>query len=106
MKYIITESQFKLLTEDKNFKNWIKRRMDSEKILSHIERYLSGVPKSNYDDIEEYIDDIVRYSVIDFIADSPELYSEDLFDEMQDFLYDYFKEKYGKMIENYFNDNK
>ena len=106
MKYIITESQFKLLTEDKNFKNWIKRRMDSEKILPRIEAYIRGINKNHYEDSEEYADDIIRYSVLDFLAESPELYEIDFFDEMQDFLYDYVKVKYGEMIQNYFNDNE
>lgn len=100
MKYIITESQYKLLTEDLSID--IRRRLPFKNMMNDLEwSILEGMSPCEYDDIGEFVshacdemvnlyDDYFRYE-----------HNKDMSPKDRDSLYYFFVDKFDKYLIDY-----
>ena len=107
MKYIVTESQYKLLMESDS---------NEEGMSLKLRRRLADSLKHTKQDLEWYVDDEMdpcQYmSVGDFVAEAcdmlKDLYIDNIFDmnvspKDNDALYYYFVDNYGSQLEEIYN---
>ena len=102
MKYIITESQYKLLTEDLSVE--VRRRLPFKNLLNDLEwGILDEMDPCEYGDIEYFIEDACD-SLVEMCQD---YFSNDfdfvLTPKDKDSLYNYFVDKFGKYLVEYYN---
>jgi hypothetical protein len=101
MKYIITESQYSLLTESLSLN--VRRRLPFKNLMNDMEwGVLDDIEVCNYDDIGEFIGDACD-SLVNLYDDyfSQEL-NYDLQSKDKDSLYYYFVDYFGDFLVKYY----
>ena len=83
------------MREDMSIPLWVKRRLNSDTMKNYVFGYSKDLPTNHYVK-DEFIDDVIRYSVMDLIY-SWDMDIEDI-DEIQDILYNYFFDTYYNEI--------
>lgn len=84
------------MREDMSMPIWVKRRLNHDTMKNYIFGYSKQLPQGHYEK-DEFIDDVIRYSVMDLIYSWDMEVDED-FDEIHNILYDYFYDKYYNEI--------
>jgi hypothetical protein len=101
MKYIITETQYSLLTESLSLN--VRRRLPFKNLMNDMEwGVLDDIEVCNYDDIGEFIGDACD-SLVNLYDDyfSQEL-NYDLQSKDKDSLYYYFVDYFGDFLVKYY----
>jgi|LakMenEpi03Aug12_release.lakeMendotaPanAssembly.Ray.scaffolds.fasta_scaffold1226030_2 hypothetical protein len=103
MKYIITETQYKLLKEI-NLSSWFKRRMnliDIDSIInSEIDKFSDLC--DSFDDVDEYVETII-YNAINKLYGDVEL-PEEYLDGLDEIVEKYLKEMYEDYLIDIFKE--
>ena len=102
MKYIITESQYKLLKENR-LPNWLRRRLSDaqgfEQFIFNAEIEFPN-PCDDFEDEFAYADNVITRAVDDFLTldeDLMEWISND-YDEIHELVFDIVKEWFGEYL--------
>jgi len=108
MKYVITESQYKKLFENKH--SWIKRRLNQEYLSKFIESAVLDFPNpcEDFGDEWYYADGIIRWAVDELmLSDKNDNWGEDydlIFSKVQEFAEKLYLskliQKYKEMCHN------
>jgi hypothetical protein len=101
MKYIITESQLELLSENEAIM-WVKRRINKDILGEYVREAEMQFPLlcEDFGDEFEYSDNVIRWAVDDFLTTREDMFLDDLYDEVsetikvmcKDWFEDYLKE--------------
>jgi hypothetical protein len=104
-KYIVTESQMKLLLENDTML-WIKRRATKNFMFDFIQKAEIEFP-TLCDDFEnelDYASNVIRWAIDDFLTIDEEMFLDDRYDEVSDILTELCKDWFGDyLIEIYRN---
>jgi hypothetical protein len=104
-KYIVTESQMKLLLENDTML-WIKRRATKNFMFDFIQKAEIEFP-TLCDDFEnelDYASNVIRRAIDDFLTIDEEMFLDDRYDEVSDILTELCKDWFGDyLIEIYRN---
>lgn len=100
MKYIITESQYKLLTEELSV--GVRRRIPFENLINDLEwGVLEHMSPCEYNEIGDFIADACD-GMVDLFADySIDEYKKNLTPKDRDSLYHFFVDKFGDYLIKY-----
>ena len=101
MKYIINESQYRFLKEqDQNWEVWFKRRANPESVQFFIDRAVreEDNPCENYSDEFQFAENIIDWSVNNFLSIDEEFFNSPEFEEYQDMLIDMCKEWFAEEL--------
>ena len=87
MKYIITEQQYKMLTESDSM-NWVKRRANKESMKKYITNAEINFPTlcDDFNDEFEFADGIINYAVDEFMTIDEDMFLDDKFDEVNEII--------------------
>ena len=100
MKYVITESQYKFLTES-NYLG-LKRRLTYDKMESFIHNAELDFPQlcDDFGDEFEYGDNVISRAVDNFLTVDETFMNSlgDEYDEVYDFVHDWTKEHFGEYL--------
>lgn len=97
MKYIITESQLKLLQEE-SIPMWMRRRLNTGELSNYLQKAIEGEDPTYYSDEFEYADNMISFAVNDFLTIDEEFFEGDSFDEWTDRLTDMMKEEFSEEL--------
>ena len=98
MKYIITESQLRLIQED-SMPLWMRRRLNTGELNNYLQKAVEGEDPTYYSDEFEYADNMISFAVNDFMTIDEEFFeNSDSFDEWTDRLTDMMKEEFGEEL--------
>jgi hypothetical protein len=97
MKYIITESQLRLLSEE-DIPLWLRRRLNAGALGEYIREEVQHQQPSDYSDEFEYADNIIMHAVSSFLTIDEDFFENDSFDEWNDRLTEMAKEEYGEEL--------
>ena len=100
MKYILTESQFALLSEDIDIQR-LKRRMSYESMQKFINNAEMDFPTlcDDFGDEFEYADNVISRAVDDFLtADDENSFMSERYDELHNIVYDTCKDWFGDYL--------
>jgi len=99
MKYILTESQFALLSEDITMQR-LKRRLTYENMEKFITNAEIEFPMlcDDFSDEFEYADNVISVAVENFFANDEDSYLADRQDELQDIVFDIVKDLFGDYL--------
>ena len=104
MRYIITESQYKLIMEE-NIPSSIRRRTDKETLDHYINLGIMNYPTlcDDFDNPHAYVNDVVDYAIFELIYDiNDEMENKDYFYRVLNYLREVFLNLYeDKLIEDY-----
>jgi hypothetical protein len=107
MKFILSESQYRLLKEqDQNWEIWFKRRANPESLQFFIDRAIADEPNpcDDYEDKFDYAFNRIDWAVTDFLSIDEEFYNSEEFDEYHSILVDLCKEWFAeKLFDDYRN---
>jgi len=98
-KYIVTESQMKLLLENDTML-WIKRRATKNFMFDFIQKAEIEFP-TLCDDFEnelDYASNVIRWAIDDFLTIDEEMFLDDRYDEVSDILTDLCKDWFGDYL--------
>ena len=98
MKYLITESQYKLLTEGLPLR--LKRRLgDLSVFITHAVADFENLCE-DFEDEFEYADNVISRAIDDFLTVDESFIDElgDDYDDVHDYLTDYCKNLYGESL--------
>jgi len=100
MKYIVTESQYKMLFEQ-NMPLWFKRRYNAQSLREIIDRSIeyAGSP-CDYEDEFEYADNVISYAVNEFLTINEDIFEDPRYDEFQEYFMDECRNEYGEELFN------
>ena len=87
MKYIITESQLELLSENEAIM-WVKRRINKDILGEYVREAEMQFPLlcEDFGDEFEYSDNVIRWAVDDFLTTREDMFLDDLYDSMDSLL--------------------
>lgn len=95
MKYIITESQSKLLSESDHLL-WVKRRLNKETLKEYIDDAMQNYP-TLCDDFKydwQFMDEVINDAVSYFLSIHEEMFDDDRYEEINEIVtgmcYDWF----------------
>jgi hypothetical protein len=99
MKYIVTESQYKLLIESREM-NWFKRRANKESMEKYITDGEINYPTlcDDFGDEFDYADNVINWAVDEFMTINEDMFLDDKFDEVNETLVDMCKEWFGEYL--------
>lgn len=98
MKYILTESQLKNLSEQ-SLPIWFKRRYNAESVGPFIEQQMEDYLDCNdYEGVDTYLVDVVTSAVSHFLTLDEEIFEHPQFEEFQENLVKSSIDMYGHMI--------
>ena len=97
MKYIITESQLRLIQED-SMPLWMRRRLNTGELNNYLQKAVEGEDPSYYSDEFEYADNMISFAVNDFLTIDDEFFEGDSFDEWTDRLTEIMKDEFGEEL--------
>lgn len=98
MKYIITESQLRLIQED-SMPLWMRRRLNTGELNNYLQKAVEGEDPTYYSDEFEYADNMISFAVNDFMTIDEEFFeNSDSFDEWTDRLTDMMKEEFSEEL--------
>ena len=92
MKYILTESQFALLSEDIDMQR-LKRRMTYDSMVKFINKAEIDFPTlcDDFSDEFEYADNVIGRAVDDFLTVDEDVFMAERYDELYDWYYGLIK---------------
>lgn len=100
MKYILTERQLKLISEDSSL--WVKRRLSSiEDFILSVKKYYSK-PCDEFSDEFEYADNIISRAIDEFLLEDESFDLGENFDEIHSEILDYCKVNFGEELINFY----
>ena len=97
MKYIITESQLRLIQEE-SMPLWMRRRLNTGELNNYLQKAVEGDDPSYYSDEFEYADNMISVAVNDFLTIDDEFFEDDSFDEWTDRLTEIMKDEFGEEL--------
>ena len=97
MKYIITESQLRLIQED-SMPMWMRRRLNTSELNNYLQKAVEGEDPTYYSDEFEYADNMISFAVNDFLTIDEEFFEGDSFDEWTYRLTDIMKDEFGEEL--------
>ena len=99
MKYILTESQFALLSEDIDMQR-LKRRMTYDSMVKFIHKAEIDFPTlcDDFSDEFEYADNVIGRAVDDFLTVDEDVFMAERYDELYDVVYDTCKDWFGDYL--------
>lgn len=99
MRYIISESQYKILTES-DAMNWIKRRANQESMEKYIIDAEINYPTlcDDFGDEFEYADNVINDAVDNFMTTAEDMFLDDKFDEVNEIIVDMCKQWFGEYL--------
>jgi len=107
MKFILSESQYRLLKEqDQNWEIWFKRRANPESLQFFIDRFVADElnPCDDYEDEFEYAQNVIDSAVSSFLTIDEKFFSSPDYDHYHDMLVDMGKEWFAeKLFDDYRN---
>lgn len=101
MKYIITETQYKLLKEqDQNWETWFKRRAHPESLQFFIDRAIADEPNpcDSYEDEFDYAFNRIDWAVTDFLSMDEEFFNSEKHDEYHSILVDMCNQWFAEQL--------
>ena len=104
-KYIVTESQMKLLLENDTML-WIKRRATKNFMFDFIQKAEIEFPMlcDDFENELDYASNVIRWAIDDFLTIDEEMFLDDRYDEVSDILTELCKDWFGDyLIEIYRN---
>jgi len=105
MKYILTESQFALLSEDIEMQR-LKRRVTYENMEKFINKAEIDFPTlcDDFVDEFEYADNVISRAVDDFLTEDEDVFTSERYDELYDIVHEICKDWFGDyLIEIFMN---
>lgn len=105
MRYIISESQYKMLTKA-DVMTWIKRRANKEIMADFITNGEINYPTlcDDFNDEFEYADNVIRYAVDEFMNIGEDIFVDEKFHEISDILTDMCKDWFGEYLFEIYRD--
>lgn len=99
MKYIISESQYNLLTESSTLL-WVKRRVTYESMKKYISDGEINYPTlcDDFGDEFEYADNVINWAVDDFLSSNEDVILDDRYEEVHEILLDKCKDWFGEYL--------
>ena len=96
MKYIITESQYELLSES-DLMDRLKRRVTKESFMKYILETQEEFPDlcGDYDDEYEYSGNIIAMAIEHFFAVNEDYFTENSYEEFIDIIFPLCQNWYG-----------
>jgi hypothetical protein len=107
MKYIITESQYKLLSENSTFDK-IKRRISKSYLSEFIEEAIEDFEQcSEFDDEYEYADGVIRRATSNFLYSlvGEVEFTHESFEESEEIIVDFCKNWFEDFLAEDFVNN-
>ena len=104
MKFIITESQLKMIVEQ-DVPLWLKRRLNAGALKEYIDEAVQLENFSDYDDQFEYADNVIMHAVNNFLTIDEDFFNNESYDEWTERLTDLAKEEYGEELFELFLSN-
>jgi len=103
MKYIITESQYKLLSESSSMDR-LKRRITKESFEKYILDMVADFPDlcDDYEDEYEYSDSIIAMAIEHFFSVNEDYFSESSYEEFIDRIFLLCRDWYGENLTKYY----
>jgi len=103
MKYIITESQYKLLSESSSMDR-LKRRITKESFEKYILDMVADFPDlcGDYEDKYEYSSSIIAMAIEHFFAVNEDYFSEDSYEKFIDAIFLLGRKWYGDDLMEYY----
>jgi hypothetical protein len=103
MKYIVSESQYRLIKEqDQNFELWFKRRTNPEFLKFFIDSAIADEPNpcDDYTDKFDYAFNRIDWAVTELLSTNEEFHNSEEFDEHYTILVDLCKEWFSERLFN------
>lgn len=100
MKYIITEQQYKMLTESDAL-NWVKRRSNKEIMKDFISQGEINYPTlcDDFNDEFEYADAVIDYAIDELInVFDEDIYEKDYYSDVMDYLRILCRDEFGEYL--------
>lgn len=100
MKYVINESQYKMLTES-DAMNWVKRRANEETMKDFITQGEINFPTlcDDFEDAYEYADAVIDYAIDELLVEFDEDMSDkDYYSDVMDLLIRLCRDKFGEYL--------
>lgn len=100
MKYVINESQYKMLTES-DAMNWVKRRANKETMKNFITQGEINFPTlcDDFEDAYEYADAVIDYAIDELLVEFDEDMSDkDYYSDVMDLLIRLCRDKFGEYL--------
>lgn len=95
MKYIITESQLKIIQED-SMPLWMRRRLNTGELNHYLQKAIEDVDPTFYSDEFEFADNMISYAVNDFLSIDEEFFEQgNNFDEWTYHLTEMMKDEFA-----------
>jgi hypothetical protein len=94
MKYIITESQLKMIQED-SMPMWMRRRLNVGELNNYLQKAVEGEDPTYYSDEFEYADNMISFAVNDFMTIDEEFFETNEAEEWTDRITDMMKDEFG-----------
>ena len=103
MKYIITESQYKLLSESSSMDR-LKRRITKESFEKYILDMVADFPDlcDDFVDEDEYSDSIIAMAIEHFFEVNEDYFSESSYEEFIDRIFLLCRDWYGENLIKYY----
>ena len=105
MKYIISESQYNLLSESSTLL-WVKRRVTYENMKNYISDGEINFPTlcDDFGDEFEYADSVIKWAVDDFLTSNEDVFLDEIYDEVHEIVVDKCKDWFGEYLLNIYRD--
>ena len=98
MRYIITESQLRLIQED-SMPMWMRRRLNTGELNNYLQKAVEGEDPTYYSDEFEFADNMISFAVSDFLTIDEDYFEKgDNFDEWTDRLTEMMKDEFGEEL--------
>lgn len=100
MKYIISESQYKVLMEQDYFKIWFRRRANKESMRYFIDKFVEDElnPCADYEDEFEYAQNVIDSAVSNIMTIDEDFFNSLEYEHYHDLLVDMCKEWFGEYL--------
>ena len=102
MKYLINESQYKMLTGLAAM-NWVKRRSNKETMKDFITQGEINLPTmcDDFEDAYEYADAVIEYAIDELLEEFDEdLSDKDYYSDVMDLLLKLCRDEFGDYLIN------
>jgi hypothetical protein len=97
-KYIISETQYKLLVEDYHLR--LKRRLTYNSMKKHINDGEINFPTlcDDFEDEFEYADNVIQWATDDFLYSNEDVFFDDMYDEVHEIVVEKSKVWFGEYL--------
>lgn len=98
MKYIITESQYKILVEDYDLR--LKRRLTYDNMKEHINGGEINYPTlcDDFEDEFEYASNVIQWAADDFMSSNEDAFPDESYYEIHDIVVEKCKDWFGEYL--------